>query len=232
MLGFIGAGNMGRAILEGAIRSGAVAADQAIVYDADADCAGRVRAELGVAAADSLGQLARKCDMLLLAVKPNVVGSVLSGLDLHGKALISIAAGWSHDMLCAAAPGSRVLRVMPNTPALVGAGAAAFSRAHTLAAGEAAFVKRLFESIGRVFWVEEYQMEAAVGVLGSGPAYAFLFVEAMADGGVLEGLPRAVALEMAAQTLLGAAKLALEDGRHPGALKDMVCSPGGTTIEA
>ena len=121
---------------------------------------------------------------------------------------------------------------MPNTPALVGAGMTAFSRECTFTDEEKTRAEEYFSAVGRLVWVEEKQIDAVVGVSGSGPAYAYMFIEAMADGGVAAGLPRAQAQELAAQTLLGSAKMVLESGLHPGALKDMVCSPGGTTIAA
>jgi pyrroline-5-carboxylate reductase len=172
--------------------------------------------------------------VLILAVKPNILEKVVkeAGEALCGKAVISIAAGWTSKMLQDLMPACRILRVMPNTPALVGEGMTAMSKAHTLTAEESLLAERIFSSFGRAVWVEEYMMEAVIGVSGSGPAYAFMFIEAMADGGVLKGLPRKTAQEIAAQTLLGAAKMVLESGMHPAELKDMVCSPGGTTIEA
>ena len=146
----------------------------------------------------------------------------------------SIAAGVASESLKAWLPDSaRVLRAMPNTPAMVGAGATALCEdTATFTEEEKAWVKELFDQVGKAIWVPERLMDAVVGVSGSGPAYVFLFIEAMADGGVRMGLPRATAMELAVQTVLGSAKLCAESGMHPGALKDMVCSPGGTTIEA
>ena len=150
---------------------------------------------------------------------------------LKGKALISIAAGWRVEMLKkAVGDGVRLLRAMPNTPLLVGDGMTAFSREHTLTESEAAFAEGLFRALGRQLWVEEYQMDAVTALSGSSPAFVYIFTEAMADAGVACGLSRVQAVEMAAQTLLGSAKMVLETGMHPGALKDMVCSPAGTTI--
>ena len=136
---------------------------------------------------DFLNELVENCEVLVLAVKPNVVGKVLkeAGESLRGKAIFSVAAGWTTEMLEKAAPGARVLRVMPNTPALVGEGMSALSKAHTLNEAEAELAERLFAAFGRAVWVEEYMMEAVIGVSGSGPAYAFMFIEAMADGGVM-----------------------------------------------
>lgn len=233
-LGFLGAGNMAGAILEGALKAGVVAPADAPIFDVNAGRMEALRGRWGVRACADAGELAQACDLMLLGVKPNAAGRALSALAplWAGKALISIVAGWSTEALAAALPGARVMRVMPNTPALVGAGMTALSLAHTLSGEERAFAERLFAALGRVAWIDEHLMEAATGLMGSGPAYAFLFIEAMADGGVFKGLSRAMAYEMAAQTLLGAARMVLESGRHPGELKDMVCSPGGTTIEA
>ena len=233
MIGFIGTGNMAVPIIEGALKAGVLKPEE-ILLDKHRSRAAALQEKLGVRLCEGLDELAALSDMLVLAVKPNVVGKVLKevGEGLKGKAILSIAAGWTTEMLKVAAPEARVLRVMPNTPALVGEGMSAMSKAHTLTDTEAELAERIFASFGRAVWVEEYMMEAVIGVSGSGPAYAFMFIEAMADGGVLKGLPRKTAQELAAQTLLGAAKMVLESGMHPGELKDMVCSPGGTTIEA
>ncbi len=233
MIGFIGTGNMAVPIIEGALKAG-VLKPQEILLDRNRSRAQALHEKLGVSLCSGLNEMIADCDMLVMAVKPNIIPKVLkeAGDGLRGKAVISIAAGWTADMLKNAIQGSRILRVMPNTPALVGEGMTAMSKAHTLTAEEAELAERIFASFGRAVWVEEYMMEAVIGVSGSGPAYAFMFIEAMADGGVMKGLPRKAAQELAAQTLLGAAKMVLESGMHPGELKDMVCSPGGTTIEA
>ena len=233
VIGFIGTGNMAVPIIRGALKSGIFSAEE-IVLDKNRSRAEALHEELGVKLCNGLGELVAASDILVLAVKPNMVRKVLkeAGPALAGKAIFSVAAGWTTEMLLDAVPGARVLRTMPNTPAMVGEGKSALSKAHTLTASEAAIAESLFSSFGRAVWVEEYMMEAVIGVSGSGPAYAFMFIEAMADGGVMKGLPRKAAQELAAQTLLGAAKMVLESGMHPGELKDMVCSPGGTTIAA
>ena len=146
---------------------------------------------------------------------------------------MSIAAGVSLAKLEAAAPaGTRFVRVMPNTPALVGASASAYAVGTHATRADATLVHRLLAAVGLALEVKEKLLDAVTGVSGSGPAYAFLMIEALADGGVAAGLPRDIAQKLAAQTLMGAAKMVLETGQHPGALKDAVCSPGGTTIEA
>lgn len=225
---------MAQAILKGMVKGGAVPPAQISAYDTDAKKLEEVR-PYGVVCADSAEALIDACEILILAVKPNVVSSVLDAhrARLNDKSIVSIAAGWSTERLAERLhPSTRILRTMPNTPALVGKGMTALSKSHTLTPEDADLVARVFESVGRVAWIEERLMEAVTAVSGSGPAYVFIFIEAMADGGVLMGLPRAQALEMAAQTVLGASQMVLTTGLHPGALKDMVCSPGGTTIEA
>ena len=147
--------------------------------------------------------------------------------------MVSIAAGWSADRLKAViGADKKVLRLMPNTPLMVGEGMTVFEVPHSVSDDEYAFIENIFSSIGLVEQAPEKLMDAVTAVSGSGPAYVFLFIEALADAGVLCGLPRAQALKLASQTVLGAAKMVLETGSHPGALKDTVCSPGGTTIEA
>lgn len=235
MIGFIGAGNMAGAIIAGMIKKNVLSAKDIAIFDTDSAKMEQVAARFSVQPTTSAEALISLSDVVVLAVKPNVVSRVLSDHreNLASKAVVSIAAGWTSSRLSAALdPSVRYLRVMPNTPALVGEGMTAFSRQCTLAEAEKALMERVFGALGRLEWVEEYQMEAVTGTSGSGPAYAYMFIEAMADGGVACGLPRDKAIVMAAQTLLGSAKMALESGLHPGALKDMVCSPGGTTIEA
>ena len=233
MFGIIGAGNIGSAILRSAIQHGALRADEAHVFDIHTEHMQSLKKELGVTAHASCRELIAACDMILLAVKPNAVEKVLKTEreSLKGKALISIAAGWRVEMLKkAVGENVRLLRAMPNTPLLVGEGMTAFSREHSLTEQEAAFAEGLFRALGRQLWVEEYQMDAVTALSGSSPAFVYIFTEAMADAGVACGLSRVQSVEMAAQTLLGSAKMVLESGMHPGALKDMVCSPSGTTI--
>jgi pyrroline-5-carboxylate reductase len=173
--------------------------------------------------------------VLILAVKPAQVGAVLE--EIRGGVtgdhlLISIAAGVTLAKLQAGLnPGARVIRVMPNTPALVGASATGFAAGKSALSADSVLAQRLFSSVGVAFEVKEALLDAVTGLSGSGPAYVYLFIEALSDGGVAAGLPRDVATRLAAQTLIGGARMVLETGLHPGALKDMVTSPGGTTIE-
>ena len=174
-------------------------------------------------------------DILFLAVKPNLVSSVLGEIrsNLHSKhLLISIAAGISLQTLEASLnQGARVVRVMPNTPALVGASATGFATGTNATPEDADLVRKLFSAVGKAFQLEERLLDAVTGLSGSGPAFVFMIIEAMSDGGVAAGLPRDIATQLAAQTVLGASKMVLETGLHPGVLKDMVASPGGTTID-
>jgi pyrroline-5-carboxylate reductase len=221
--------------MKGAIRGKAIDAQNVCVYDIDAAKAATLENELNINNAKNLLELVRQSDIILLAVKPNVMGAVLADIknDLIDKAVVSIAAGWSADMIKAfIGADQRVLRLMPNTPLLVGEGMTVFETPHTLTDDEFTFIESIFASLGRVEQAPQRLMDAVTAVSGSGPAYVFMFVEALADAGVLCGLPRAQAVTLAAQTLLGSAKMVLETGSHPGALKDAVCSPGGTTIEA
>jgi pyrroline-5-carboxylate reductase len=168
-------------------------------------------------------------------VKPDQVAAVLAeqrGNFTNAHLLISIAAGVTlAKMEAALLAGTRVIRVMPNTPALVGEAAAAFALGKSATAADGELVKKLLSAVGIAFQVKESLLDAVTGLSGSGPAYVYQFIEALSDGGVAAGLPRDIATKLAAQTVLGAAKMVLETGQHPGALKDQVTSPGGTTIE-
>lgn len=234
-IGFLGAGRMATALARGFLKAGLVTPDQVVASDpltAARDAFARETGARGVAA--NVG-VAASAEVLIVAVKPDQVAALLSeiaGQLTPGHLVVSIAAGVTIAKLEAAAPeGTRVVRVMPNTPALVGASASAYALGHHATTGDAELVQRLFGSVGVALEVKEKLLNAVTGLSGSGPAYAFLMIEALADGGVAAGLPREIAQRLAAQTLLGAAQMVLETGQHPGALKDAVCSPGGTTIE-
>ncbi|NLI54029.1 MAG: pyrroline-5-carboxylate reductase [Clostridiales bacterium] len=234
-LGVIGAGNMGEAILRGYLNSGYAAGDQTAVFDLDTEKCRALEKDFGVTVADSIEELIDGSDLLLVALKPNVCAHLFSEQHnrFSGKAVVSIAAGWGGQRLKQALPAdARVLRVMPNTPAMIGEGMIVFESGDSLTSDERAFAQTLFGSVGDVISLEPKLMDAVTAVSGSGPAYVYLFIEALADGGVKAGLPRPVALKLAAQTVKGAAMMVSETGIHPGELKDRVCSPGGTTIEA
>jgi pyrroline-5-carboxylate reductase len=234
-LGVIGAGNMGEAILRGYLTSGYASGEKTAVFDPDTEKCRALERDLGVSVASSLGTLIDESDLLLIAVKPNVCAHLFEEQfdRFANKAIVSIAAGWGGERLKSALPATaRVLRVMPNTPAMIGEGMIVFESGDTLTAEERAFSETLFGSVGDVISVEPKLMDAVTAVSGSGPAYVYLFIEALADGGVKAGLPRPIALKLAAQTVKGSAMMVSETGVHPGELKDRVCSPGGTTIEA
>jgi len=232
-LAFLGGGVMAEAILRSLLDGGLLEPAQVSVSEI-LPARRQALSALGVRAVASNKEAAAGADVLLLAVKPHVVPAVvqeLDGLLTPAQLLVSIAAGVRLEQLEALTrDGVPVIRVMPNTPAQVGAGAAALCRGRHADDAHAALVRRLFEAGGRCVEVPESQIDAVTGLSGSGPAYVCLIIEALADGGVRMGLPRDVALTLAAQTVFGGAKLVLETGEHPAVLKDRVATPGGTTI--
>ena len=234
-VGFIGTGNMGGAIARGIAASRVVKPEEIFLYDVMRKAAEELSSQIGAVVCDSAVEMVEQAEVVVLAVKPVYVEDALRacGDTLAGKAVVSIVAGLSTPALKQKLPaGTRYLQVMPNTPAMVGEGVTALCEENTLTKQERKFVEEIFSAIGKVLYVPGRLIEAVSAVSGSGPAYAAMFIEALADSGVLMGLPRKTAEELAAQTLLGTAKMAMESGKHPGALKDMVCSPGGTTIRA
>lgn len=235
-VGFCGLGNMGRAILDGIIRSGLVRAEDIVAYAPNTKALEETAGKLGISAAASEADAAAQSDVLILAVKPHIIPVVLERVRNEvtaDKIVVSVAAGVTMQRLAdALAPGSKLVRVMPNTPATVGEGMSALVPGANLSERDKETVMSIFRSVGRAEFVSEGVMDAVVGLSGSGPAYVYMFIEALADGAVLCGMPRALAYEFAAQTVYGSARMVMDAGRHPGELKDMVCSPGGTTIEA
>lgn len=236
-LGLIGAGNMGGAILRGVIAADYLRQDEVAVFDTSRRKTEELSRELSsVTYAGSAIELIDLCEMIILAVKPNYMRGVIDDVRevLHGKAVISIAAGWTVAMLEEALEGTDAtcLRVMPNSPAMVGEGMTAICDHSTFSKDDFAFAKGIFEACGRTVVLPERLFDGVIAISGSSPAYVFMMIEAMADAGVKEGLPRACAYEMAAQAVLGSALMVLQSGTHPASLKDAVCSPGGTTIEA
>jgi len=228
-LGVIGCGKMGSALVEGAIRSGALKAEQVTGCDASPETAKTFAAATGASIVDTIGAL--EADTYLLCTKPQHAEAALAWLPDASALVISVAAGLTTSWIEARVPGAvRVIRCMPNTPALVGQGAAAFCRGKAATSTDAEVAQLLLGAVGLAVELPESLMNAVTGLSGSGPAFVYIMIEAMADGGVLAGLPRAEALKLAAQTVLGAATMVLETNQHPGALKDMVASPGGTTI--
>lgn len=234
-VGFLGAGKMATALARGFLRAGLVATENLRASDVSAAARAAFTEQTGGRAVADNAALSAQARVLVVAVKPAQVPAVLAQIapQLTPEHLVvSIAAGVTLARLEAALPpGTHVVRVMPNTPALVGAGATAFARGRAATQADADLVQQFFAAVGLAFEVPEALLDAVTGLSGSGPAYAFLVIEALSDGGVAAGLPRELATRLAAQTLLGAARLVLETGQHPAALKDMVTSPGGTTIE-
>lgn len=239
-IGFIGAGNMGSAIIKGIINKKIAEPTDITVYDKNKSASETLKNSFGIVSADDIASVC-KASFVFLAVKPNVIYSVIEDIkDYIAKdtVIVSIAAGQSIKRLTNAfnCDTIKLVRVMPNTPALVGEGMAAISLNEIMQKDEnkadADFVLSLFNSLGKAEIIPEALMDTVTGVSGSSPAYIFMLIEAMADAAVLGGMPRSQAYTFAAQSVLGSAKMVLELEKHPGELKDMVCSPAGTTIEA
>ena len=233
IIGFIGTGNMGGAIIRGLIHSGRVKKEEIIVSDANKDRVREITETHGVKAAESNIKLVEKADIVVLCVKPyNFIDLIMEieAASRAGQVFISIAAGVAVEALFRLHPDAGCIRVMPNTPAFVLAGAAAIYAVTNVSPKDMARVVAIFECTGKVVVVQnEALMDAVTGLSGSGPAYIFLAIEALAHAGVQLGIPRKEASLLAAQTVYGAAKMLLETGKSPGELKDMVTTPGGTT---
>jgi pyrroline-5-carboxylate reductase len=234
-IGFLGAGRMATALAKGFARAGLTTAKDLMASDPVEGARAAFGKETSGKTTTSNVEVAKFAPVLILAVKPDQTGTVLADIReqfTEKHLLISIAAGVPlAKMESALGSAARLVRVMPNTPALIGASASAFALAKSALPQDAELTKKLLSSVGVAFQVKESLLDAVTGLSGSGPAYAYLFIEALSDGGVAAGLPRDVATQLAAQTVLGSARMVLETGMHPGALKDMVTSPGGTTIE-
>lgn len=234
-IGFFGAGNMGKAIINGIVEAKIAAANDIYVNDKHQPAVDKICEELHVVA-KSQSEIAKEANIVILAVKPNIVPIVLEENKSHfskDTIIVSIAAGVSIEAIeNVIGKKHKVVRVMPNTPALVGEGMSALCFNNNLTDIDQKTVCEVFNSFGKADVVGEYLMDAVVGVSGSAPAYVYMFIEALADGAVVCGMPRPAAYEFAAQTVLGSAKMVIETGMHPGVLKDNVCSPGGTTIAA
>lgn len=236
-VGLLGAGAMGEALAGGLLAAGTPAA-QILAAEPDAARREGVAARLGIRVVGDGAEVVRASDVVVIAVKPGVAAAALDALaalpaDVRRRPLwVSIAAGVTLRTLASHLPeGARIVRAMPNTPALVRAGATAFAANAEATEADRAAARGLFEAVGYVWEAPaEALLDAVTGLSGSGPAYVFVLLEALADAGVAAGLPREAAYPLATHTVLGAARLALETGRHPGSLKDQVTSPGGTTI--
>jgi pyrroline-5-carboxylate reductase len=233
MIAFIGAGNMAGALIRGLVDTSTCEADRILAADPDAARLDALRSTLGVRTTSDNAEALQRADIVILATKPQVFQELLPQIaeKLRPESLvISIAAGVSNSILEAALPrGTRVVRTMPNTPALVGAGATAISGGREASEEDLAIAERLFQSVGLTVRVPEAQMDAVTGLSGSGPAYVFAMIEALRDAGAREGLEQEVALKLATQTVFGAAKLLREQQESPEVLRERVTSPGGTT---
>ena len=234
-IGFLGAGKMATALAKGVLKAKMLPVAQMRASDPTFEALTAFAKETGARTTASNAAIAKFASVLIIAVKPGNVAELLEEIRPHltpRHLVISIAAGVPISKLEAGlGPKTRIIRVMPNTPALVSASATAYATGKAATTGDAVLAQRLFSSVGIAFQVKEALLDAVTGLSGSGPAYVYLIIEALSDGGVASGLPRDIATKLAAQTVFGSAKMVLETGQHPGALKDMVTSPGGTTIE-
>jgi pyrroline-5-carboxylate reductase len=234
-LAFLGSGKMATALAQGVLRAGLFTADEMIAGDIHEPSRQKFTETTGITTTAQNKRAVESADAVMLCVKPGDISAVLQPLAelLQQRLLISIAAGVKIASLRAACGGhdsQRIVRVMPNTPALIGRGAAGFALSEAATEADSQLVTQIFSSVGEAFEVKEDLLDAVTGLSGSGPAYVYQIIEALSDGGVLMGLPRPIATRLAAQTLVGAAEMVLQTGKHPGELKDMVSSPGGTTI--
>ncbi len=234
-ISFIGCGNMASGMIRGILASGQASQTDLAATAVSEKTRKRITEEFGIACISN-EEAASSSDLLILAVKPQVYETVIGQIKGKMKAsalVVSLAPGkslaWLEEKF---GQPLKFIRAMPNTPAMVGEGMSALSPSRLVTEEDLSCVKGLFESFGKALTVPEHLMDVVTAVSGSSPAYVFLFIEAMADGAVAGGMPREQAYRFAAQSVLGAAKMVLETGLHPGQLKDMVCSPGGTTIEA
>jgi pyrroline-5-carboxylate reductase len=234
-VGFLGAGKMATALARGFVQAGLAKPEQIIASDPVEAARSTFAKDVGAKTTAFNPDVLKSATVALLAVKPDQVPDVLKEVRsqfTEKHLLISIAAGVTLTKLESGLGGdARVIRVMPNTPALVGASATAYALGRNATTEDGRLAQKLFSSVGVAFQLKESLLDAVTGLSGSGPAYIYLIIEALSDGGVAAGLPRDVATKLAAQTVLGSARMVLETGQHPGALKDMVTSPGGTTIE-
>lgn len=235
-IGFIGGGNMATAIIGGILSSKLVAQDSIVVSDRYKDGLEQLHKKYGVEVTTDNQVVAAKSDILFLCVKPNIYAAVIEEIrncTREKTLIVSIAPGLSISYLEELFQKAvKLIRSMPNTPALVGEGMSALCHNALIEEEELESIKDIFESFGETEIVSEYLMNTVVGVSGSSPAYIYILIEAMADAAVADGMPRKQAYKFAAQSVLGSAKMVMDTGIHPGELKDMVCSPGGATIEA
>lgn len=234
-IGFIGGGKMGEALVKGVLRAKLSSAGKIIVSDVDKKRCQILEKETGIKTTQENKKVTSGSDIIILAIKPNVMGDILEELknDIAPKHLVvSIAAGIPLSFIESFLnKGCRAIRVMPNTPCLVGETAAGYALGKNATRNDGKLVGQILNAVGKSFLLEEKHLDAVTGLSGSGPAFIYMVIEALTDGGVKMGLPREVSTRLAAQTAFGAAKMVLEAGMHIGELKDFVTSPGGTTIE-
>ncbi|XP_021838753.1 pyrroline-5-carboxylate reductase [Spinacia oleracea] len=231
-LGFVGAGKMAESIARGVVNSGVLPPSRILTAHLSAQRREAFQS-FGVSVVDHNHQVVEECDVVIFSVKPQIVKDVVLRLKpklSEKQLLVSVVAGTKLKDLQEWAGQSRFIRVMPNTPAAVGMAASVISLGGTATEEDGELIERLFGAIGKAWRANEKLFDAVTGLSGSGPAYIFLAIEALADGGVAAGLPRELAKGLAAQTVLGAASMAVNSGKHPAQLKDDVASPGGTTI--
>lgn len=235
-IGFIGSGNMAQAMISGILQAKLASPDQVIASDAYRPCLDGAKEKYGIHITTNNKDVAAQAEVVVIAVKPQFYEAVIKEISEVVKKetiIVTIAPGQTLEKLESLFQKDvKIVRTMPNTPAMVGEGMTALCANGFVDDREKAKVQELLRGFGRAVYVKEYMMDAVVAVSGSAPAYVYLFIEALADGAVLLGMSRKEAYTFAAQTVMGSAKMVLETGQHPGALKDMVCSPGGTTIEA
>ncbi len=232
-LGMIGGGRMAEALISGVLSAKLYRPDQILVADPDVGRLDHLKTRYGIQTGGTNQDVVGLCDVIVLAVKPQVMAEALSEIRaiLTKQLVISVAAGVNISRIMDSCGSStRIIRAMPNMPAMVGEGITALAIGPKVDEDAVDYARQIFRSVGRVVSIDERLMDAVTGLSGSGPAYVFLMIEAMADGGVKMGLTRETASLLAAQTVLGAARMVLETGQHPAGLKDQVASPGGTTI--
>jgi len=235
-IGFIGCGNMAQAMISGIVKSNLVSSEKVIASNPSDKNLIKVKKEYNILITQDNKEVAKFSDIVILAVKPYKYFEVIDEIKQYLKKdviIVTIAAGITLEhMSKTLGDDAKVIRTMPNTPALVGEGMSALCANSNITKEELAEVIDIFESFGKIEILEEKLIDVVPAVSGSSPAYVYMFIEALGDGAVLQGMPRDKAYKMAAQAVLGAAKMVLATGEHPGKLKDNVCSPGGTTIEA
>ena len=235
-IGFIGTGNMGSAMINGIVKSGMIKGEDIFAFDVNLPKLNELKESTGINICKGNDEVINSSDIIFLAVKPDMIASVLraaKNLFKNNHLLVSFAVGVPilkyKEIL---GEDSKIIRTMPNTPLMVGEGMTLISHSHNVEQNELDEIKSLFDCCGKSEIIPEKFMSEVTAVTGSSPAYVYMFIEAMADAAVLSGIPRDLSYKLAAQAVLGSAKMVLESGKHPGELKDMVCSPAGTTIEA